>query len=74
LLEEQVAEFNKNVAVALDAAVKSAPAGSESAIAAAKSVMDVANSVYDTVSKATRQLSTLTETNVAAASSKKKAA
>ena len=74
LLEEQVAEFNKNVSVALDAASKSAPAGSESAVAAAKSVIDVANSVYDTLSKATRQVSSLTEANIAAASGKKKAA
>ncbi|MBC8006460.1 MAG: phasin family protein [Prolixibacteraceae bacterium] len=73
LLEEQVTEFNKNVSVALDAAFKSAPAGSESAVAAAKSVIDVANSVYDTISKATKQLSTLTETNIAAAKGKKKA-
>jgi phasin family protein len=74
LLEEQVAEFNKTVSVALDAAFKSAPAGSESAVAAAKSVIDVANSVYDTISKATRQLSSLTEANIVAASGKKKAA
>lgn len=72
LLEEQVAEFNKNVSVALDAAFKSAPPGSESAVAAAKSVIDVANSVYDTISKATRQLSSLTETNIAAAGAKRK--
>ena len=74
LLEEQVSEFNKNVSVALDAAFKSAPAGSESAVAAAKSVIDVANSVYDTISKATKQLSSLTETNLAVGSGKKKAA
>ena len=74
LLEEQVAEFNKTVSIALDAAFKSAPAGSESAVAAAKSVMDVANSMYETVSKATRQLTTLTEANIAAANGKKKAA
>lgn len=74
LLEEQVAEFNKNVSVALDAASKSAPAGSESAVAAARSVIDVANSVYDTLSKATRQVSSLTEANIAAANGKKKAA
>jgi len=74
LLEEQVGEFNKNVNVALDAALKSAPPGSEAAVAAAKSVIDVANSVYDTVAKATMQLSTLTEANVTAANGKKKAA
>ena len=74
LLDEQVGEFNKNVAVAMDAAFKSAPAGSESAVAAAKSVIDVANSVYETVAKATRQLSSMTEANIAAVSGKKKAA
>jgi len=73
LLEEQVAEFNKNVSMALDTAFKSAPAGSEAAVAAAKSVIDVANSVYDTIAKASKQLASLTETNVAAASGKKKA-
>ncbi len=73
LLEEQIGEFNHNVSVALDTALKSAPPGSESAVAAAKSVMDVANSVYDTVNKASKQLTTLTGSNVAAASSKKKA-
>ena len=74
LLEEQVTEFNKNVVMALDAALKSAPPGSESAVAAAKSVIDVANSVYDTIAKASRQLSSLTDTNIAAAHGKKKAA
>jgi phasin family protein len=74
LIEGQVTEFNKTVAVALDAAVKSAPAGSESAVAAAKSVIEVANSVYDTISKATKQLSSLPEANIAGAGSKKKAA
>lgn len=73
LLEEQVIEFNKNVSVALDAAVKSAPPGSEAAVAAAKSVIDVANSVYDTIAKASKQLTLLTEANVAAAAGKKKA-
>ena len=74
LLEEQVGEFNKSVSVAMDAAFKSAPPGSESAVAAARSVIDVATSVYETVAKATRQLSSLTETNIAAANGKKKAA
>ncbi len=73
LVDEQVAEFNKTVSVALDAAFKFAPAGSESAVAAAKSVIDVANSVYDTISKATGQLSSLAEPDIAAASGKKKA-
>src|SRR5258708_12997071 len=50
LLEEQVAEFNKSVSVALDAAFKLPPAGSESAVAAAKSVTDAPNSFSPTLS------------------------
>ena len=73
LLENQVNEFNSNVSAALAAASKSAPAGSESAIAAAKSVIDVAHSMFDTLSKASRQLSSLTEANIAAGHGKKKA-
>ena len=38
LVEEQVAEFNKQVVTSLDKVVKSAPAGSEVAVAAVKSV------------------------------------
>ena len=61
LLEEQVDEFNKTVSVALDAAFKTAPPGSEAAVAAAKSVIEVANSVYETIAKATKQLTSMTE-------------
>lgn len=80
LIEEQVGEFNKHVVVAMDTALKSAPAGSESAVAAAKSVIGIANSVYENVTKANKQLAAITEANVAAATShattatKKKAA
>lgn len=72
LLEEQVHAFNKNVSVALDAAFKSAPPGSEAAVAAAKSVIDVANSVYDTIAKASKQLTLMTESNLTAATARKK--
>jgi phasin family protein len=80
LIEAQVGEFNKQVVVALDSALKSAPAGSESAVAAAKSVIGIANSVYDNIAKASKQLTAITEANVAAATTqaatatKKKAA
>jgi phasin family protein len=78
LLEEQVAEFNKNTVVTLDAALKSAPAGSESAIAALKSAIQSANTVYETMLKAAKQLASVTEANVAAvaqaAPARKKAA
>jgi len=79
LLEEQVAEFNKNMVVTLDAALKSAPAGSEGVIAAAKSAIHSANTVYETLVKAAKQVASATEANIAAVAeaapvSKKKAA
>lgn len=67
LLEEQVAEFNKQVTAALDAAVKSAPAGSEAVIPALKSVFGTANSVYESIAKAGKQLTAMTEANLATA-------
>jgi phasin family protein len=67
VLEEQVSEFTKQLVIALDAAGKSAPAGSEAAVAAVKSVIGVANGVYDTLTKATRQLAAMTEANLAQA-------
>ncbi|HUF19246.1 MAG TPA: phasin family protein [Burkholderiales bacterium] len=80
LLEEEIAEFNKQFVTALDAALKSAPAGSESAVAAVKSVMGIANTAYDNLTKANKQLAAMTEANMAAAATqtggpaKKKAA
>jgi phasin family protein len=78
LLEEQVAEMNKNMVVTLDAALKAAPAGSESVIAALKSAIQSANTVYETLVKAAKQLASATEANVAAvaqaAPARKKAA
>ena len=67
LLEGHVAELNKQVTAALDAAAKSAPAGSEALIPALKSVLGSANSVYEGIARASKQLATLTEANLAAA-------
>ncbi len=66
LLEEQAAEFNKNVVVTLDAALKSAPAGSEGAVSAVKSAVHSANTIYESLIKAAKQVSSITEANVAA--------
>ncbi len=79
VLEEQVADFNKNMVVTLDTAMKSAPAGSEGAIAAMKSAIHSANTVYETMVKTTKQLATAAEANMAAVAqvapvAKKKAA
>ncbi len=67
LIEAQFAEANKNVAVALDQAAKSAPAGSDVAVAAVKSAIAAANSAYDSMSKAAKQVAEIAEANVAAA-------
>jgi phasin family protein len=80
VLEAQIAGFSKDVVVALDAALKSAPAGSEPAAAAVKSVIGTANSVYESIAKAAKQLAEMTEANLTVAASqvgaatKKKAA
>jgi phasin family protein len=65
-LEEQVAELNKNMVVTLDAAMKSAPAGSESALAAMKSAIHSTNTVYETMVKTAKQMATVAEANMAA--------
>lgn len=67
LLEGQIAEFNKQATAAMDAAVKSAPAGSEAMIPALKSVIGTANSVYESIARAGKQLTAMTEANLTAA-------
>lgn len=66
LLETQMAEFNKQVTAAMEAAVKSAPAGSEAVLPALKSVIGTATSVFESISKAGKQLTAVTEANLAA--------
>jgi phasin family protein len=66
LIEEQIAEFNKNMVFTLDAAMKSAPAGSEGVIAAMKSAVHSANTVYETVVKSAKQVASAAEANIAA--------
>ncbi len=79
LLEQQVSEFNKNVAVALDGVLKNAPAGSEGAVSAVKSVIQSASGAYESMLKATKQVAAAAESNAAsisaqAASARKKTA
>jgi len=63
LVEEQVAEFNKQVVATLDKMVKSAPAGSEVGIAALKSGIAAVNSAYDNLSKVAKQFAEVTQSN-----------
>lgn len=80
LVEEQVAEFNKQVVTTLDKMVKTAPAGSDVAVAALKSAFSGINTTYENMAKSAKQFVDLTQANVEAATSqaisagKKKAA
>ena len=64
LVEEQVAEFNKQVISALDQMVKTAPAGSEVGIAAMKSTLAAVNSGFDNLTKVAKQFGEATQNNI----------
>jgi phasin family protein len=64
LVEQQFADFNKQVVTGLDKLVKNAPAGSELGIAAIKSGIAAANATYDNLSKVARQFTEATQSNI----------
>lgn len=66
IVEEQVAEFNKQTVAALDKMVKTAPAGSELGIATLKSAIAAVNSAYDNLSKVAKQFTEVTQSNMEA--------
>ncbi|HEY7656147.1 MAG TPA: phasin family protein [Burkholderiales bacterium] len=66
LVEEQVAEFNKQVVAALDKMVKTAPAGSEVGIATLKSAIAAVNASYENLSKVAKQFTEVTQSNIEA--------
>jgi phasin family protein len=65
-LEAQVAEGNRKLTEFLDAATKTAPAGSEYAFGLVKSTLSAANTAFDAIAKAARQASETAESNIAA--------
>lgn len=67
VIEAQAAEVNKNLATAIDKALKNAPAGSEVAVSAVKSAIAAANTAYSNLSNAAKQATEMAEANVAAA-------
>ena len=69
LLESQLAELNKSIAIALDLLVKTAPTGSELAVSAVKSAIAATNHAFDSINKAARQVAEIAETNMATATS-----
>jgi phasin family protein len=79
VLEAHVAEFNKNMVVALDGVLKNAPAGTDGLITPLKSAIHSANALYESMVKAAKQMAAVTEANISAATApvaaaKKKAA
>lgn len=64
LIEEQVADFNKQVVASLDKMVKDAPAGSEVGVAALKSAISAVNASYDNLSKVAKQFAEATQSNL----------
>jgi phasin family protein len=67
LVEEQIADFNKQFVTVLDKMVKNAPAGSEVGIAALKSGIAAANGAYENLSKVAKQITEVTQSNIEAA-------
>jgi len=67
LADIQISELNKNLGLALDKAVETAPAGSDVAVNALRSAISAANSAYDSMSKAARQATEIAEANLVVA-------
>lgn len=66
LYEHHTAELNKNVAAAIEKAVKSAPAGADVAIAAMKSSVAATAAAVDSVTKAAKQVANFADAGVKA--------
>ena len=64
LVEQQVAEFNKQVVTLLDRLVQDAPAGSEVGINALKSGIAAVNAAYENLAKLTKQMSDTAQANI----------
>ncbi len=74
LFEKQFADSNKQLAAAIEAMAKNAPAGSEGMVTFVKSAVSAANTAYDQVNKATKQVVDMAEANMAAAAKTGRAA
>lgn len=67
LVESRMEEANKAMANAINEMSKNAPAGSEGMVAMMKSAFAASNSAFEAVSKASKQVAEMVETNVEAA-------
>lgn len=66
VIDEQVAEFNKQTVAILDKMVKTAPAGSEVGVATLKSAIAAVNSAYENLNKGAKQFTEVTRSNMEA--------
>jgi phasin family protein len=64
VVEEQVAEYNKQMISTLDQIVKTAPAGTEVGIAAMKQTLAAVNSGFDNLTKVAKQFGDATQSNI----------
>lgn len=67
LTEEQIAQSQQQASEVIEQFSKNAPTGSESALALMKSSLATVNNAYESVAKAAKQVSEVTESNIAAA-------
>ncbi len=63
MVEAQTAEAQAKYMSAVDAAAKSAPAGSENAVALVRSAVAAANNAFESVQKAAKQAANVAESN-----------
>lgn len=66
VVEEQMAEFNKQTVAILDKLMKNAPAGSEVGVATLKSAIAAVNSAYENLNKVAKQFTEVTQSNMEA--------
>lgn len=69
MVEAQFGDFQKSISGLLEKAAKSAPAGSDVAVTAVQSAIAAANSAFDNMRQAAKQMSDMTQSNIAAATS-----
>jgi phasin family protein len=67
--EGQFSDLQKTFTDSVDAALKSAPAGSENAVTLVKSAISAANNAYESVQKAAKQATEMAEANFSAVTS-----
>jgi len=67
LIEQQVADFNKQVVTLVDRLAQDAPAGSEVGVTALKSGIAAVNAAYDNLARLTKQFAETAQTNIESA-------